>query len=654
EFPIYYHYFFHGKKVHIVCAPSQRDRLVRVLQESLFGPEHLDLVDEFPGGRDTPGFPDIRAEMDHFRNRAGHEGRLELADLVAFHPFDKKGNAVFGDIRVHRNRHHTYTFFEGERELARIPLSEPLTPDNSPCFATSKIFHPPLFGVTTLGSGHGFDPDAMTSGMIIWINRRGIMVDPPVNSAVDLVRRGVNPKVLDSIILTHCHADHDAGTLQKILQEGRITLYTTRTIFNGFMNKSSALTRIPRDRLERAVLFIPLKMGAAVNIHGGEFLFHYSLHSIPTIFFEVAYGGKSMVYSSDTHNNPDHIRALYKEGVMDQGRRDFLLNFPWDRDVIFHEAGVPPLHTPMSCLLALPRRIRERIYLVHVARDRVPSDSGLKLAPTGLSATVELEVHPRRFDEATEILGVYLDNPLFRGLPPEKTMEFLSIVQPRHFMAGAPLLREGKPHSLFYMIMSGQVDILGGGQWLTTYGRSDFFGEGCLFSSAASRVEAVARSEVKVITIDKEKMRAFIRGASMEDTLFQLSALHHPDLRGMMDANPVFAHLTPSQKIQLFQIVKPVEVGRTHRTLMRQDSPVRRCYYLHHGRVRVNKNGGLVTRLGPGALFGIRALLGRRRKFSHTFVAEPGSLLYAIPAEDLEIFLENNPGVLLRVYHTPH
>lgn len=35
-------------------------------------------------------------------------------------------------------------------------------------------FKPPSFGVTILGSSHGFDPHGSTSGMIFWVNGRYI------------------------------------------------------------------------------------------------------------------------------------------------------------------------------------------------------------------------------------------------------------------------------------------------------------------------------------------------------------------------------------------------------------------------------------------------------------------------------------------------
>lgn len=40
-------------------------------------------------------------------------------------------------------------------------------------------FKPPDFGITILGASHGFDCKGSTSGYILWVNQRGIMVDPP-------------------------------------------------------------------------------------------------------------------------------------------------------------------------------------------------------------------------------------------------------------------------------------------------------------------------------------------------------------------------------------------------------------------------------------------------------------------------------------------
>jgi glyoxylase-like metal-dependent hydrolase (beta-lactamase superfamily II) len=76
---------------------------------------------------------------------------------------------------------------------------------------------PPDFGITILGSSHGFDAKGSTTGFIIWVYGKGIMIDPPPFSSQYLKKMGIPSVLICAIILTHCHADHDAGTFNKIL-----------------------------------------------------------------------------------------------------------------------------------------------------------------------------------------------------------------------------------------------------------------------------------------------------------------------------------------------------------------------------------------------------------------------------------------------------
>ena len=68
-----------------------------------------------------------------------------------------------------------------------------------------------MFGVTILGSSHGFDPSGSTTGFVIWMNGRGVIVDPP--PFANEMLQGVPVRSIDTLIITHCHADHDAGAL---------------------------------------------------------------------------------------------------------------------------------------------------------------------------------------------------------------------------------------------------------------------------------------------------------------------------------------------------------------------------------------------------------------------------------------------------------
>ena len=72
----------------------------------------------------------------------------------------------------------------------------------------------------------------------------------------------------------------------------------------SFVRKYSALSGIPDILLRRLFKFRPVIIGKSMIIHGAEFRFFYSLHTIPCIGFEVYYGNKSIFFSGDTYYDP--------------------------------------------------------------------------------------------------------------------------------------------------------------------------------------------------------------------------------------------------------------------------------------------------------------------------------------------------------------
>ena len=120
-------------------------------------------------------------------------------------------------------------------------ISDPphiLMPSRSTVSLSSlEEFETPDFGVTVLGSADGFTSDGTTAGFVLWMRGRGILVDPPAHSAQYLRENGISSRKITHVILTHCHADHDAGTFQKILLEQRVTVMTTKTIMASFIRK---------------------------------------------------------------------------------------------------------------------------------------------------------------------------------------------------------------------------------------------------------------------------------------------------------------------------------------------------------------------------------------------------------------------------------
>lgn len=271
-------------------------------------------------------------------------------------------------------------------------------------------FHPPSFGVTVLGNSHGFDKTGSVSGYVLWINGRGVMIDPPPYSSATLEREGIRPRTIVGIIITHCHADHDAGTFQKVLTGSPVVVITTPTIYKSFIRKYAALSNLSPMLLRHSHRHKPAIIGTPLRFQGATFHFFYTLHSIPCVGFRVEWRGRSMVFTGDHFNSPPDIDKLQQSGVLAKARADDLRRLPLqDTDLLLHEAGVPPLHTPLDVLLKLPQKVKERLYVVHT--QALPPDCELRVAPTGTAGTIRLDERDVPNQPMNLSSSIYLSRP---------------------------------------------------------------------------------------------------------------------------------------------------------------------------------------------------------------------------------------------------
>ncbi|CAJ1915727.1 unnamed protein product [Cylindrotheca closterium] len=317
-------------------------------------------------------------ENNHIIGRARFNGHIKVSEMMSVEGFSG-------------SKAHDFTKKESTDEDDSVSSSEGFGSPMSSLGPPS--FHPPSFGVTTLGNSHGFDKSGSTSGYVLWVNGRGIMIDPPPYSSATLEREGIRPRTIVGIILTHCHADHDAGAFQKVLTGSPVVVITTPTIYKSFIRKYAALASVSPALLRHCHRYKPAIVGEALRFQGANFRFQYSLHAIPCVGFRVDWRGRSMVFSGDHLNKPVQLDQMQKDGVLSKARGDDLRNLPLqETDLLLHEAGVPPLHTPLEELMKLPQRVRKRLYVVHTAT--IPEEFDLRVAPTGTAGTLRLDKVP--------------------------------------------------------------------------------------------------------------------------------------------------------------------------------------------------------------------------------------------------------------------
>ncbi len=642
EFPAYYNFFVLKRRVNLVVDDADtEERIRRVFQETLFGPRRYPGADEYAEDFPPEEMPDLQKESEYFRT--GPKGRMEVDTLLAFTPFDRDGVArVSKDVTIERLPDDGgYIVRDGGKELARIPARIQL-PEKAPTDMKEANFEPPPFGMTVLGSSHGFDPHGTTTGFVLWINRRGLLVDPPVDSTERLRQNGIAPKLIDGVILSHCHADHDSGTFQKILEEGRIVVYTTPTILGSFLRKYSALAGLDEDFLRRTFIYRPVKIGAPIRVHGAELHFFYTLHSIPTVGFEAYYGGKSLVFSADTLYDPARIRELESKGVMSPGRARALIDFPWHHTAIFHEAGVPPLHTPISVLAELPADVKSRLYLSHIAAKDVPADKGLKTARGGIENTIRIDSAAPRHAEAIELLDLVCGVDLFRGFSISRAREVLQVAKRTKYQAGTRIIAEGTVGDRFYLIASGVASVVQGENEIKTYQAGDYFGETALILSQPRNASVFAKTVLDLVEIDRYDFLYLLRGTDIPQRLVRLARMRAERSWEVFEKNSALRALTSAQKTQLQSFLEPRDVKKGEPLWTKGEGAVH-AFIVDEGRVAID---GLEP-FHSGAFLGeVDALRDGLANQSSARAVEDGRV-FRIARADLMRFFNENPGVLL-------
>jgi CRP-like cAMP-binding protein len=642
EFPIYYNHFLCQKKTYILCTQEQYEQLIVVLNESVFGPENIDLSGEYPDGINSIGFPDITREMKFFR------GTRVLDDLVQFGIF-KRNRIHINNVIIEKIDKKGFEVYDEGKLIAEVPLNIEYHVKHDIGAGLPEPFEAPEYGITCLGPSHGFDPTNNTSGFIIWVNGRGIMVDPPVNSTEWLRSSNVNPKLIDHIILTHTHADHDAGTFQKILEEFPVTIHTSQTIMASFIRKYSAMTKMTQKQLYNLFKFNPVMIDTPMYIEGAKFTYHYTLHSIPTIGFRMQYQNQSFVYTSDHLNDPVTLEKINNLEIFPESRYQFLTNFPWHFNVIYHEAGIPPLHTPVSYLASLPEDIQKKITVYHIAKKDFPTESSLTMATFGIENTLYPEIIPSKNSEAIKLLDVLNHVDLFRDFSITKAREILMVLVEVHYKRGEYIIHKNTPGDTFFIIVSGNVTVSGIDTDIKkTYGKYEYFGEGSIITGETRSADIIAETDVYALTIERSAFLHLIKGTTLEKDLRKLIDSRKTNSWDVLSKSDIFGAMTSHQKTQIESLMKAAKI-RPNSILIEENMPISRGYILISGTVQMIKNKSVVYEFHPGDFIGdIYGLLNDTlASFSaHTMTDVE---LYSVEHDDMISFIQKNPGIYMRM-----
>ena len=517
EFTGYYHYFIRPEKQPTriyVNNPDQQDQVRAMLEEAIFGARVS--AEEFAGDFADPRLAfDIAAECEFFnpfsfedvfqiRTRMPDERRMLLPNGYSMAVL-QSGGIYYYKLYEPNNAQPVFTcsevdLFSQKREIQKKP----------------SVVRRPDFAMAAIGNSTGFDENGETSGFLMWIGGSGVMVDPPANTRFWLMENRVLPEETDRVILTHCHADHDAGLLQRMLENDHLDVYTTRTVWNSFMRKYGPLL----EELQPSYLWHEIKIGHSVKILGADFDFFYSLHSVPTIAFTVRYRDINLFYSSDMRFSRKTYEDMRAAGKLGEQRYEYF-NGPHRRrmeeaDFVLHEAGGDPLHTTMEELNGLDLGLKRKTFVYHLSNSEYEDARKAGINDFSMITVGMDRKNMKVFSDQNTVPDVPDESflkycPLFFEMKMRDVKELQNACIVKTIPRGQTFLNRGESpgdEGHVYLIHSGIVGVIDeNGKKLKEYHKFDFVGESGVLLEKHRRASVQALEDTVAYAIPNSRFR---------------------------------------------------------------------------------------------------------------------------------------------------
>jgi CRP-like cAMP-binding protein len=700
EFLVYLNFFARGRfRTRIVGTARQRETLWRLLTLTVFGLFDPALSEQpgFEALQHDHGIPDreaydfFRMAFETFAVRAGpapESPLLRIEDYIDYTvltqaetrvPIGSKGDR--GEVRI-RPRGRSFEVriedADGQVRAKTLELSVPhrfgvQVPDEArePLqFATDR----PRFGVSSLGTSHGFDPAGDLTSLVIWVNGKGILVDPSPEAVAYLERLGVASVDVPYVFLTHVHADHDGGLIEKLLGGSRTTVIASTVVFRAFAEKTRLITGHDLER-EGFVSHVAVEPGHPVTLElAGELATletRWNLHPIPTNGLRVSVGGRTFGYSADTKYDPAWLTALRARGALTARQYDHLMSFFWTPegtptvDLLYHEAGVPPIHTERAQLEALPDRVKARTRLVHVADRDVPAGAvpgKPRLFETHVLLPPIPESRARILLETLRLVGYLYDTPL----PVlEELLQGADVVD---WKRDEVIIRKGAVDSgeplHFFVIADGEVAVRDGRRLLARLVKADSFGEWGISHQRGFRMaDVVATHPCRCLRFTEAQYWWLIeRQPVVQERISRIRSLvprlevaqqraRYQEDRTLAEGRRLLAPLTANQ-LTGFALFSELQTFRQGEPILIEGGPADGFYVLLSGHLQATVAGQPVGELSEGDGFGEMGLLtGGTRAATITVVSADADVLF-MSAQGFRAMLEGVPAFAWDVWAT--
>jgi CRP-like cAMP-binding protein len=478
---------------------------------------------------------------------------------------------------------------------------------------TGEVEKPEALRLKILGCYTGFDPAGPTTGMLLWANGNGFLIDSPAGIRKYLKQVGVAKDRLTAIIQTHVHDDHCALS-ELMLSEHSFSLITTREIYECTVLKVAHIIDEPVDVVKTMMEFVEVIPGKTYHMYGATWEFFYTIHSIPTIGFRVTVAdekGKknTLLHSSDL----DHFKGmeqLVADGAVSQEHYDHMRNLVrGDERLAMIDAGGGLIHGEPSDWDKTIAQYPETEFLFYHVNPSKLDTKKYQVAHPGWGKTFLKE---RDFPQSV-YSGVLQTLKLFEVKDHYWINVIFSLGQlvelPNHF----EVVKKGQEGDSFYFILSGVLDVLDPENkkepLLATLESGDFFGEMSIINKSKTNATVVARTPVVLFKLAGDLFLEFVEKNDLKENFSSLWKR-----RPLISSVAVFRDLDPTAKHEISLLAKNQSFPKDE-MIVRQGSKTEDFYIISSGKVEIyrkNEHGKVVfsTELKSGDFFGENVAMG--------------------------------------------
>ena len=371
EFPLYHFLFVQRglerkRRYQVVANPKQCQGISELLRVTVVGPMEAEMV---KAGTPKKRAAEIFQETYYMclKNPENGGKAFEIPEMINFFPLDPgqrcevypaqdKMPAVF----IERTGEAGFRVLYGE-EAYEVDMT--VVKEQTPSYTLKhQRFNKDAgrFTITVLGRSNGFDPNDPANGYLLNIDGHVVLWDCPAYMHQHLKKMRLDPKKIDTFILSHVHEDHI--DVAESLRDPPFELYTTPEIYFSLLVKLSAVFGCSMEEAKRFHNYHPIDITQPpMTIGGAKFSFFHGVHAIPSlgVRVEAEVGGKKgLLHISGDHLSNASLDAMKEaKGIAPARYKEVTGLLTGEEDLVLMDAGGGAIHGDYRDYLGFETRI---------------------------------------------------------------------------------------------------------------------------------------------------------------------------------------------------------------------------------------------------------------------------------------------------------